>query len=123
MPNKCCVLGCNSSYSKTQNRKIHVFSFPRDVTLKAAWLTAVGRKHFKPGKYSVICDKHFHESDIIRHCTGIDSKTGEQFSFPMSKVKLKEGVIPSIDLNNPYNQQKVKETETEKLVTPTIEKS
>lgn len=42
MPCKCCVPRCRGNY--TVDTKVHVFKFPRDQTLRNAWIRAVPRE-------------------------------------------------------------------------------
>lgn len=91
MPNKCCIVGCNTGYDSYKGKN-HVFSIPKDETLRLKWLKAIGRKDFEPGKWAVVCHKHFKASDIM-HDNGV------------TKVKLREGAIPSICLNSFYTKK------------------
>lgn len=53
MPKKCCVVGCRSGYD-TNKEKVNTFKFPNDEELKMKWLISIGRKDYKPTKYSSV---------------------------------------------------------------------
>ena len=58
MPNKCCVVGCNSNYATTKER-VSVFSFPKDGILKLQWIRKIPNQNLNVTKYSFVCEKHF----------------------------------------------------------------
>ena len=74
MVNKCCVSGCKSNYevrtkafkeSKTKPLHVTTFTFPRDKTLRAAWIRKIPNKNLKVTNNSRVCIKHFHPKDVI----------------------------------------------------------
>jgi hypothetical protein len=72
MPSRCFVPGCNSNYDwvlKTteDNRGMNIFKFPKNEERKQAWLKAIPRDDFTPSSSSVVCQLHFHSTDIIRY--------------------------------------------------------
>ncbi|KAF7220366.1 THAP domain-containing protein 6 [Nothobranchius furzeri] len=82
MPVSCAAYGCKNRrtpLSKGQGVTFH--QFPKDVTLRKAWILAVRRRDFKPSRKTVLCSSHFKEKDFDR--------TGQT-------VRLREAVIPSI---------------------------
>ncbi|XP_065664534.1 THAP domain-containing protein 2-like [Hydra vulgaris] len=60
MVNKCCVVGCTSSYNGGE--VMPVFSFPKDDDLRKLWVRFVNRNCWTVTKSSMICLKHFDES-------------------------------------------------------------
>lgn len=44
MPKKCSVPSCRGNYDS--ENKVHVFSFPRNEEISAAWIRAIPRKDF-----------------------------------------------------------------------------
>ena len=65
MPDKCCIVGCESNYSGGSKKS--VFYFPKDDDLKRKWVPFVNRKDWIPTKHSVICVDHFEEKYVARH--------------------------------------------------------
>lgn len=61
MVQSCSAFGCSSKSIGGCNIKFH--RFPKDPVLQRKWVNATKRKNFKPSKTSVLCQKHFLESD------------------------------------------------------------
>lgn len=61
----CCIVGC-SSRSDHGVSEVSFHRFPKDPNLRRAWLIATRRKDFTPGRYSVVCGKHFEKKHITR---------------------------------------------------------
>lgn len=59
----CSAFSCNSTYG---HDKVLFHSFPRDPKIAARWVAAAKREHFKPTKASVLCSRHFRDSDNVR---------------------------------------------------------
>ena len=73
MVNKCCVYGCKSNYevrtkafmeSKVKVPHVPTFSFPKNETLRAAWIRKIANKNMNVTNNSRVCIKHFHEKDV-----------------------------------------------------------
>lgn len=105
MVNKCCVPGCDSNYkrqSDSQNKKyVHTFLFPSDPELCSKWIKSIPRQNLTVSKYTVVCEKHFEESSIIRFdvIPGLNGKPEQKIL--RKKLKLKEGSFPTIFPNLP----------------------
>ena len=68
MVNKCCVPGCRTNYGiKKGERSVTCFTFPIEEQLKEKWLRKIPRHNLKVSKHSVVCIKHFCESDVIQN--------------------------------------------------------
>jgi len=73
MGRKCVVPYCHGGYDSTKKeregaeteRKVTVFSFPKDEDLKKKWIAKIPRKFWSIGKNSGVCEKHFHDCDIL----------------------------------------------------------
>ncbi|GFV41315.1 uncharacterized protein TNCV_2369041 [Trichonephila clavipes] len=56
----CSALNCRNVKGKSDCRSKTFFSFPlKDPCLLKKWLQNLGRKNFKPTKYSSVCSEHF----------------------------------------------------------------
>ncbi|KAH8028420.1 hypothetical protein HPB51_016533 [Rhipicephalus microplus] len=93
MPCKCCVPRCRGNY--TVDTKVHVFKFPRDQTLRNAWIRAVPREDLSVAENSRVCELHFREEDIIREASHTDVTTGRTITVPLSHVHLRPDAVPS----------------------------
>lgn len=94
MPNMCIVPNCTSNYRSSKERTTS-FSFPKDPILKSKWLKNIPRKDYNPGKYAVVCEKHFAPDDIIRVDT-VKRDDGTILTCNRDRPKLKEGAVPII---------------------------
>ena len=97
MVNKCCVPGCSSNYdSKAKEGHVTCFKFPNDKSLKEAWLRKIPRKDLTVTKYTVVCAKHFRESDIIKNDI-LPGKDGQpDILVPRKKFTLQKNAVPQI---------------------------
>lgn len=91
MPETCSVPLCRSNYKLRKeevergikNEYVPVFRFPANSELREKWISRINRKNFQPTERSVVCIKHFRDTDIIR--------------YPGSrKVQLEEDAVPSV---------------------------
>ena len=67
MPNRCCVPGCRGNYD--DGNRVSVFIFPKESSLREKWIKAIHREDFNPAPRSVVCERHFADSLIIREDT------------------------------------------------------
>ena len=102
MVNKCCVPGCSSNYdSKAKEGHVTCFKFLNDKSLKEAWLRKIPRKDLTVTKYTVVCAKHFRESDIIKNDI-LPGKDGQpDILVPRKKFTLQKNAVPQIFPNLP----------------------
>lgn len=103
MVNKCCVPGCDSNYKRKHGspKKTSCFEFPKDEIQREKWIRKIPREDLKVTKYTVVCEKHFLEEDIIRFDT-LPGKDGHpDIHVPRTRVKLRVGACPSIFPNLP----------------------
>ncbi|KAK4015069.1 hypothetical protein OUZ56_030059 [Daphnia magna] len=96
----CCVLGFRTGYKPTKKYpnplKHCVFTFPKDVELRAKWIAAVGRSHWNPTCRSVVCARHFLSSDCREDNRIIADESVNLFdSF---RKRLLPTAIPSVNL-------------------------
>ena len=94
-----CVPGCRSNY---EGDYVSVFKFPseHEADLRQQWVNVIPRKDWTPTKNSVVCIKHFSESDVIVADKFTD-KSGIEHLVPRDKRSLKPNVFPSIFPNLP----------------------
>ena len=83
----CTVNGC---FSTTGRR------FPTDVKLREKWLESLNRSDQKYTPNSVICLKHFCESDFVPDSENIDSQGRKR-----KRKRLKPTAVPRLDFNDP----------------------
>jgi hypothetical protein len=102
MPRLCCVPLCKSNYKSTlkQEDLQTTFSFPNENQLRKKWLRAINRENFVVTKNSVVCCKHFDESEIQRF-ESFKDKEGVLRQCPLKRPKLNEGAVPHIFKNQP----------------------
>lgn len=97
MPRRCCVPECKSNYDSTlkqcNNKCETTFAFPKCPKRVKEWLKAIPRKNWTSTKSSVVCAKHFCDSDIIRHHE-FTTASGETKKVPLKYPKLVETAIP-----------------------------
>ena len=102
MPKHCCVPGCRSNYASTSKEEgyVSVFKFPSDEKRKDEWIRNIPRGQWKPTVNSVVCIKHFSESDVetIEHFT---NQYGEQKCRKRDKPTLKPCAVPRVFPNLP----------------------
>ena len=61
----CCVPNCRTNYKGAETAT--VFRFPKDQQLRNKWIKQIRRKDdFVPSKDTVVCEKHFHNVEIVR---------------------------------------------------------
>ena len=101
MVNKCIAPNCNSGYQSNKSiEKVAKFKFPVDAERRKKWICAVPRKEWEPTKNSVLCEKHFLDSDFLINrddkTRGRIQKRGE-----LHRRKLKPTAIPSVWPNLP----------------------
>lgn len=94
MPDRCCVPKCYSNYDK-EKTYVSVFKFPKDVAEKKLWCKQIPRKNWSPSDRSVVCAKHFRDSDVIRF-DEFTNRKGEKIKVPRKNPKLKKNAYPCI---------------------------
>ena len=102
----CCVPGCHtdtgqlSTYEDSQGNiiKASVHKFPlKDAFLMRAWLRAISRDNFEPNEKSVVCSRHFNESDFVTESTDKKkSRRSKRETLSNKRRRLKSGAVPSI---------------------------
>ncbi|XP_039305920.1 THAP domain-containing protein 1-like [Solenopsis invicta] len=103
---QCCVHHCrvrSSGVSKAKNTKF--FLFPKEETLKKAWLQAINRKEEELNmKYAKVCQHHFSPDCMEERWTKPQKKNVE----PRIIVRLKAGSIPTLllDVQSPPRNQR-----------------
>jgi len=99
MPRHCCIPGCKANYATTlkenNNAVVSTFIFPKEKEKLHKWLKAIPRENWTPTKSSVVCAKHFCDSEIIRY-EEFSLSSGELKRLPLKHPKLSESAIPHI---------------------------
>ena len=102
MVNKCCVPKCTANYdSKKDSGFVTCFGFPAKSDLKEKWIRKIPRENLLVTKHTVVCIKHFKESDIIRNDILPGKNGGPDVVIPRKRLKLKSDAVPSIFPNLP----------------------
>lgn len=102
MPRSCCVPGCRSNYKVSS---VSCFKFPNDPLKSQQWVQAIHRENFSPGKYSVVCVKHFDERFVVREDT-VRRPDGTLLTVKRDKIKLTDDAIPTIFPDQPSYMNK-----------------
>lgn len=98
MPRTCAVLGCLSNCETTfkeGKKSVSTFSFPKDKTLREAWVVAILRMNWTPSEHSSVCARHFDASEIITH-DELRTENGQRKLVPRSRPKLLPTAIPRV---------------------------
>lgn len=98
MPRRCCVPGCTSNYDtcvKKGDKCVTTFKIPNIVERRLKWIQAIPRGNWVPSSSSVVCSKHFQDSDVISHYKSVfpDGTVGE---LPLRCPQLKDDAVPRI---------------------------
>ena len=99
---KCCVPGCRTNYEiKKGERTVTCFTFPIEEQLKEKWLRKIPRHNLKVSKHTVVCIKHFRESDVIKNDV-LPGKHGKPDSLILrKKFACQKDAVPCIFPNLP----------------------
>ena len=97
MPNACAAPNCRVGYEKNSDETIKVsrFHFPIDPDLRTKWINAVPRKDWVPSKNSVLCEKHFLDSDFKTEREDKNKARKKSKGTNLFRKSLKSGAIPS----------------------------
>ena len=91
MPDRCCIPNCSSNSDGTPY--VRAFHFPQNEELYQKWVKIIPRKDWQPTSNSVVCIKHFQESDLSYYIEYVDNNNKPQ-KFPRDRPKLRENAIP-----------------------------
>ncbi|XP_062596061.1 peroxynitrite isomerase THAP4-like, partial [Saccostrea cucullata] len=81
---QCVVFKCsNRQGSKTKEKGVSFFRFPKDRKKRAAWIRAINRDNWSPNEYSRVCSEHFVES------WHSDDPADENYRLTLFKYKIK----------------------------------
>lgn len=93
---KCCVPECKSNYKSSKDEGyVSVFRFPTDEELRKHWIRSIPRSDWKPTDKSVVCIKHFEESDVSKVDIYQDSD-GNRKEFPRQRPLLLPEAVPKL---------------------------
>ena len=94
MPTQCVISDCKSGKKKSKEgsepESVQTFPFPTETTAKNRWL-----RHCDLGEnigfYSRLCAKHFQKGCFLSPSENVDD-----FGRPRTKLRLKDGAVPTI---------------------------
>ena len=102
MVNKCCVPGCRTNYEiKKGERSVTCFTFLIEEQLKEKWLRKIPRHNLKVSKHTVVCIKHFRESDVIKNDVLPGKHRKPDTLISRKKFALQKDAVPCIFPNLP----------------------
>ncbi|XP_044005841.1 uncharacterized protein LOC122850847 [Aphidius gifuensis] len=90
MVQKCIVSECQTL--KGNKNGISIFSVPKDPKLFDAWKSNLPKLRNSLSVSSLVCEKHFHPSDIMSQFT--QKLPSETWIYPRSKKRLKPKAVP-----------------------------
>nr|XP_055057227.1 THAP domain-containing protein 2-like [Misgurnus anguillicaudatus] len=107
----CCAVGCSLTSGTNNLSKIKMFRFPKDEGRRRAWIAAVQRDGWLPGKSARICSTHFitgapsvdpchqdHVPPLFTHKTPTNvSQKLEQYQRRQSQTPVLSTDVESID--------------------------
>ncbi|KAJ4425654.1 hypothetical protein ANN_27850 [Periplaneta americana] len=93
----CVVPGCKSNYASSIKTEGYVrsFKFPKQIALREEWIRAIPRASWKPNDRSIVCIKHFRDSDLITVEKYVD-KDGKQCERVLGTPILSESAVPKL---------------------------
>lgn len=97
MPRYCCIPNCTSN--RPGKEYVTCFRFPKSKDLNELWRKKIPRD-FEIKADSVVCAKHFAETDVIRNET-FTLKDGSTITNTRKIPKLRDGAYPCIFPNCP----------------------
>eukprot|EP00795_Rhopilema_esculentum_P016003 gene16003-7336_t len=91
MPKSCAAYNCTSrSEGETKSLSFHKFPHGNPELLKK-WVIASKRKNWHPTKSSVLCEKHFKETDYVHS----DYAESMALKLEVQRKRLKSDAVPS----------------------------
>lgn len=88
MPTFCVAFGCTSTPGRDE---VAFHKFPQDRDIAAKWVAAIQREDFEPTNASVVCSKHFRDSDYTR-----SPSLTKSLGVPVKRARLNRGAVPSV---------------------------
>ena len=94
MPTQCVISDCKSGKEKTEegseSESVQTFPFPAETRARNRWLRHcdLGKNI---GKNSRLCAKHFQKGCFLSPSENVDD-----FGRPRTKLRLKDGAVPTI---------------------------
>ncbi|KAH7984899.1 hypothetical protein HPB52_024461 [Rhipicephalus sanguineus] len=88
MPQYCAAYGCCNTFGLDE---VDFHKFPRDQKMAAKWVTGVKRKDFKPTRASVLCSKHFHDSDYV-----LSPSLMQSLGLTIKSMGVNSDAVPSV---------------------------
>lgn len=88
MPTFCVAFGCTSTSGRDE---VAFHKFPQDRDIAAKWVAAIQREDFEPTNASVVCSKHFRDSDYTR-----SPSLTKSLGVPVKRARLNRGAVPSV---------------------------
>ncbi|KAH7952048.1 hypothetical protein HPB52_017525 [Rhipicephalus sanguineus] len=93
--NYCCVVGCQTGYSRVKNRpKLSLFGVPRDEERRRLWDQNLNRADRPLQVTDAICELHFEQKYILRHYVHIIE--GREVYIERGKPELRSDAVPTI---------------------------
>ncbi|KAH7982436.1 hypothetical protein HPB52_005052 [Rhipicephalus sanguineus] len=88
MPQYCAAYGCCNTFGLDE---VDFHKFPRDQKVAAKWVTGVKRKDFKLTRASVLCSKHFHDSDYV-----LSPSLMQSLGLTIKSMRVNSDAVPSV---------------------------
>ena len=103
---RCSVPGCDNDSKDPACAHLSWFHFPRDSSLRRAWLNRISRLDYSTGAYDRVCSDHFEDCCFERDLQAEFAAAGEISGYSRRRPRrLNLGSVPSLKLRGKADTQ------------------